>query len=286
MVSARLNLGRTSRPALAFARTNRWWLRGLSVQVRAIGGDTLLAPIATNAITRHQLPGLGGTAHWKQCEVAQPARLPFRIAEYRESVLLSPCAGDTTWKDFRIAVENPGLDYHQNSYDFFVKDDWKIQKNLTLNLGLRYEKYGVPFIAHGLTVAPGRWWVRVLRHFRPRWFLRLDESGTIGERSEFADDTSICRTGLANANTTVWRDDRNNFGPAVGFAWQVPFFGEGKTTVRGGYQITYQGTVQVNSLDSAIGNSPGTTNKQTFGGDASNPYLDLATALTTVFRCR
>ena len=66
----------------------------------------------------------------------------------------------------------------------------------------------------------------------------------------------------------------------MGFAWQVPFFGEGKTTVRGGYQITYQGTVQVNTLDSAIGNAPGTTNQQQFAGDGSNPYLDLARVLS------
>jgi hypothetical protein len=31
------------------------------------------------------------------------------------------------------------------------------------------------------------------------------------------------------------------FSPALGFAWQVPFFGEGKTTMRGGFQRTYGG---------------------------------------------
>jgi len=29
--------------------------------------------------------------------------------------------------------------------------------------------------------------------------------------------------------------------PAIGFAWQLPWFGEGKTTMRGGYQRTYGG---------------------------------------------
>jgi hypothetical protein len=40
--------------------------------------------------------------------------------------------------------------------------------------------------------------------------------------------------------STLFPKDWNNFGPAVGFAWQVPWFGEGKTAVRGGYQVTYQ----------------------------------------------
>jgi hypothetical protein len=31
------------------------------------------------------------------------------------------------------------------------------------------------------------------------------------------------------------------FSPALGFAWQVPYFGEGKTTMRGGFQRTYGG---------------------------------------------
>ena len=43
-----------------------------------------------------------------------------------------------------------------------------------------------------------------------------------------------------NPNKTVIPHDRNNFGPAIGFAWNVPWFGEGKTTVRGGYSIQYQ----------------------------------------------
>jgi hypothetical protein len=37
----------------------------------------------------------------------------------------------------------------------------------------------------------------------------------------------------------IWPSDRNNFAPAVGFAWSPNFGGKDKTTVRGGYQIAY-----------------------------------------------
>jgi len=61
----------------------------------------------------------------------------------------------------------------------------------------------------------------------------------------------------------VIKNDLNNFGPAVGFSWQVPFFGEGKTTVRGGYQLTYGGSGRLagggasNSTEVAAGGAPG-----------------------------
>ena len=34
--------------------------------------------------------------------------------------------------------------------------------------------------------------------------------------------------------TYVHGNDNNNFAPSVGFSWNVPWFGEGKTVVRGG----------------------------------------------------
>src|SRR6266576_4299940 len=37
----------------------------------------------------------------------------------------------------------------------------------------------------------------------------------------------------------IWPSDRNNFAPAIGFAWSPRFGGKDKTTIRGGYQIAY-----------------------------------------------
>src|SRR5438034_725510 len=59
-----------------------------------------------------------------------------------------------------------------------------------------------------------------------------------------------------NPDTTVLPRRHTNFGPAIGFAWQIPWFGEGKTTVRGGYSIQYQRiNVRDDILSPAIGNT-------------------------------
>jgi hypothetical protein len=59
-----------------------------------------------------------------------------------------------------------------------------------------------------------------------------------------------------NPNKTIIPRDRNNFGPAVGFAWQVPWFGQGKTTVRGGYQLVFERvSIGEGTLASAVGGS-------------------------------
>jgi hypothetical protein len=77
-----------------------------------------------------------------------------------------------------------------------------------------------------------------------------------------------------NPDLGFWPKEYNNFGPSIGFSWQLPWFGEGKTTVRGGYQVTYQGGGRFSTLEAVISYPPGSTNNATYA-DPSNLYLDL-----------
>jgi hypothetical protein len=45
---------------------------------------------------------------------------------------------------YTINTGNPRLDLRGNEVGFYVQDDWRVSRNLTLNLGLRYEYFSVP----------------------------------------------------------------------------------------------------------------------------------------------
>src|SRR5437667_1706243 len=78
-----------------------------------------------------------------------------------------------------------------------------------------------------------------------------------------------------NPDQRIYKRDTNNFGPAIGFAWNVPWGGQGKTTVRGGYQIQYTGSGRGFVLDTAIGNPPGSANTANYIIQATDPYFSL-----------
>jgi hypothetical protein len=77
------------------------------------------------------------------------------------------------------------------------------------------------------------------------------------------------------SGTLAYNNDWKNFGPAIGFAYQLPWFGEGKTTVRGGYQITYQGGSRFAVIENPLTNQPGRVYAGSYTGTSTSPYLDL-----------
>jgi hypothetical protein len=106
---------------------------------------------------------------------------------------------------------DPGGPYFQSSKEiaFFVQDDWKVNSDLTLNLGLRYDIFTAPTE-------------------------RFDRQGN------FVPATKTIQ--MAGENAPGGRDladtDKNNFGPRIGFAYSG--FKSDKTLVlRGGYGLLY-----------------------------------------------
>jgi hypothetical protein len=180
----------------------------------------------------------------------------------------------------------------------FAKDDYKITKRLTLNLGVRWEYYGSPYLESGLTTAingygygmwgPASTAAQSAEQFKSdpfSIFMKPQNLFLTGYGSSTTTPLS-CTSGVQqnallpvstcdpnqessvlfvgpkspNPGKTVIPTNKFNIGPAIGFAYQVPWFGEGKTTVRGGYQVTFGQAginAQAGGTDTLLGSAPG-----------------------------
>jgi Carboxypeptidase regulatory-like domain/TonB dependent receptor len=143
-------------------------------------------------------------------------------------------------KEYTGLVQMP-RDNHQNEWGAFFKDDWKIRPDLTLNVGARYDFYGVPYESHGLNAMPigGNAAMFGLSGNNSQWV--PGASGGSLTTLQFAGKHS------PNPDALWYKNDWNNIAPAVGFSWSVPYFGKDKTVLRAGYGISYQGAANYNA---------------------------------------
>jgi len=195
----------------------------------------------------------------------------------------------------------------------FAKDDYKITKRLTLNLGVRWEYYSSPYINGGFTTSmpdygygafgATRTAQTTLDKFNADPFSILYHPGNLyltGYGSSTKDPLS-CKTGVQqnallpvstcdptalsvinfvgpnspNPKITAMPQNWYNFGPAVGFAYTLPWFGEGKTSIRGGYQQTFGAgstnrSAGIGGVEGIIANAPGATTTGTLAVNINN----------------
>jgi hypothetical protein len=238
---------------------------------RAVGGDTPFAAISTQAISTTNMPGLAGTSGSGN-NAAMRNLLDFlsgSLSNVTQTLFMQDPTKLSAFEDYKTSPFRT-RDLHGNEGSIFFKDDWKVKSTLTLNLGLRWDYFGAPYEAKGLMPLPVG---------GPAGMWGISGSGFSDwmKPGAHASNTAIQFVGKNSPNpgTPWYNNDYNNYGPAVGFAWQVPWFGADKTTVRGGYQITHQVPQSTNTLSFEI-IVPGSSNNALYQGDADNPYLDLA----------
>ncbi len=106
--------------------------------------------------------------------------------------------------------------YHE--WAAYFNDSWKVRPTFTLNLGLRYEYYGV-------------------QHNNKE---ELDANFYLGSGATIQERIANGQVFRAPDSPigALWKPDKNNFAPRVGFAWDI--FGDGNTSLRGGYGMAYE----------------------------------------------
>jgi hypothetical protein len=123
------------------------------------------------------------------------------------------------FRSFSQSFGQERVTFHTQEWAGFLQDDWRLRAGLTLNVGLRYEYELLP----------------------------------LPQQPNLALDEAFGATGA----TSVFPEDRNNFGPRVGVAWEP--FGEGRGIVRVGYGLFYGrlpgATVRSALVDTALPSS-------------------------------
>jgi len=127
----------------------------------------------------------------------------------------------------------PGIpnerNYSLDNWAVYLQDSWRLKPNLTVRAGLKWEYYSPLREDGNLAFLP-------ILNGRPLHDVLMDPNGTVG----FVDGD-------------FYKKDLDGFGPTIGFAWDP--FKDGKTSVRGGYTLSY-----VNEETITVGNSAAVNN--------------------------
>jgi hypothetical protein len=141
-----------------------------------------------------------------------------------------------------------------NAWSGYAKDTWKVNANLTVNAGLRYDFFGAPYETQGLAGRPlggqsGLFGISGTNFANSMW--APGASGGALTTAQFVGPNSP-NPGLGVYNN-YWKD----FGPTIGIAWNVPFLKN--TVIRAGYGINYIGNVDFLTVNTGVGGFPGQT---------------------------
>jgi len=149
----------------------------------------------------------------------------------------------------KAATRQPtdGKTYRQNEFDWYGQDSWKIRRNFTLNLGLRYQLNGVPYEVNG------------------------NASNLFQDPGSYATGQPVVFT-LTGSGTghSLYQPDHKDVEPRIGFTWDP--WSDGKTSVRAAFGI-FHDRVFGNAFGNARTNPPFQAQYLTFPFDTLNNYL-------------
>ncbi len=114
-------------------------------------------------------------------------------------------------------------EYRSNNFALFAQDDWKVRRNLTVNLGLRTEMFGAfhDDACHIGNLDPSLANAGQFPFIYPSCVDKLNLTGLTGDAN----------------GTTFTNNYATGIGPRIGLAYDL--FGHNTTTIRAGYGIYY-----------------------------------------------
>jgi len=149
----------------------------------------------------------------------------------------------------------------------FVQDDWKVSRKLTLNIGLRYDLFSrhTEKLGKVTTFLPGPGCsVPANGYCADAIFnANVPAATTVGDPNFPGCNTAfqishavlagVCGPGGFAVANSLGAGNHKNFGPRAGFAYDP--WGTGKTAFRGGFGLSYEGTLY-NPLSNSRWNPP------------------------------
>lgn len=160
------------------------------------------------------------------------------------NALLANLAGFLTFgtRSFNIKDRTSGFvagqrnerNFAQDNWAFYFQDNWKVNRRLSVNLGLRWE-----------------------------YFTVMDEKDSLFLLPQLVNNNPV-QTLLSNATFDFagkavgrpwYNADKNNYGPNIGIAWDP--FGKSKTSLRMGYSVNFVNDENIASLRNNVNTNAG-----------------------------
>jgi hypothetical protein len=132
----------------------------------------------------------------------------------------------------------PMRGYRSRQQEYFAQNDWRVRRDLSVNLGLRYSFFGV--------------WSEVNNALSN--LFAVDGAGNVApDVNPFKFGRSQNRIVRLTDDLRYYNPDYNNFQPRLGLAYDL--LGKGHTIVRAGYGWYYDRLIQI-QFTGAVGNVP------------------------------
>lgn len=204
---------------------------------------------------------------------------------------------------FSQLSKDPITDIKSALYEAFGQDNWKVTPRLTLNLGVRYSYYGQPWDARGQlsNFDPSRYSASAAPTIAATGLICFtapcsqtgSNAGQPTTPNTAADYNGINyingmifnSPSAANNNQAspygnkVGSAQKANFAPRVGFAFDL--FGDGKTSLRGGYGWSFD-DAEVSYYETSVFNNPPAVATYSVGQTSfDSPAGGALTALST-----